>query len=192
MRRVLAVAAALIVWGEVVHWRASRRLLGSAAPGPEVVVVLGFRNGGRRANAVNRWRVRAGLRSAGPGARIVFCGGSVGAEVPEAVLMARYAVDELGHTGPIVLEEESHSTWQNIQNAVPLIEDAGRIKIVSNSLHAQKARLYLRRQRPDLARRLVRADDYRAGEWAALKPVFAAYGLWTGWRARRTMADSEQ
>ncbi|MGG7575859.1 hypothetical protein [Streptomyces sirii] len=42
-----------------------------------------------------------------------------------------------------------------------------------------KARAYLRRQRPDLAERLVPAQDYRPGEWAVLKPLLALYGLWT-------------
>jgi hypothetical protein len=77
----------------------------------------------------------------------------------------------------VVLEEESRTTWENVAYAVPLIEDADRIKIVSNPLHAEKARLYLHRQCPDLARRLVRAKDYRPGEWAPLKPLFAVYGL---------------
>jgi hypothetical protein len=76
-----------------------------------------------------------------------------------------------------VLEEESRTTLENVVNAIPLVEDADRVKIVSNPLHAQKARLYLHRERPDLARKLVRAKDYRPGEWAPLKPFFAVYGL---------------
>jgi uncharacterized SAM-binding protein YcdF (DUF218 family) len=184
------VACALMGWGEVAHWQASRRLLGSGGSGAEAVVVLGCRNANpHRANALNRWRVRAALRSVDPGndgARVVFCGGSVGnADVSEAALMARYAVQERGYRGSVVLEEQSRSTWQNIRNVAPLLADAGRIKIVSNPLHGQKARLYLHRQRPDLARRLVRAADYRVGEWAVLKPLFAAYGLLTMRRAVR-------
>jgi hypothetical protein len=91
--------------------------------------------------------------------------------------MAAYAVEQRGYSGKVVLEEESRTTWENVVNAIPLVEDADRI--VSNSLHAQKARRYLHRLRPDLARRLVRADDYRPGEWAPLKPFFAVYGLRT-------------
>ena len=73
--------------------------------------------------------------------------------------------------------------------------DADRIKIVSQPAHALKARAYLRRQRPDLAQRLVRADDYRPGEWLVGKPLLAAYGLWKlrglqpGARARGTARD---
>ena len=71
MRRIvipLTVGAGILLWGELVHRRASRRGLGSAAPtgGREAVVVLGFRNRGTRANYLNRYRVRAGLRSQDP------------------------------------------------------------------------------------------------------------------------------
>ncbi|MHA6625765.1 YdcF family protein [Pseudonocardia sichuanensis] len=179
-----AVASALVIlWAEIVHSRASRSLVGADRGGSEAIVVLGYRNEDpRRANRLNRWRVRAALRSIDPRApesRMVFCGTTRTARgsVSEASMMAAYAVERLGYSGPVVLEEESRNTWENVVNAVPLIEDVDRIKIVSNPLHAQKGRLYLHRLRPDLAGRLVRAEDYRPGEWAPLKPFFAVYGL---------------
>ncbi|MFJ9176487.1 hypothetical protein [Streptomyces sp. NPDC102360] len=52
-------------------------------------------------------------------------------------------------------------------------------QVASQSAHALKARAYLRRQRPGLAERLVRADDWCPGEWLLGKPVPALYGLWT-------------
>jgi uncharacterized SAM-binding protein YcdF (DUF218 family) len=187
LRRALvagAVASGLaILWGEIVHSRASRSLVGADRGGSEAIVVLGYRNPDPlRANWLNRWRVRAALRSIDPRStesRIVFCGTTRTARgaVSEAALMAAYAVEQRGYRGPVVLEEESRTTWENVAHAIPLVEDADRIKIVSNPLHAEKARLYLHRQRPDLARRLVRANDYRPGEWAPLKPLFAVYGL---------------
>ncbi len=90
--------------------------------------------------------------------------------------MARYAREIRGYQGELALDTTSRSTWENIQNAVPLIEDAARIKIVSHSLHAEKARAYLHRLRPDLGARLVRGDDYRFGEWMLAKPFLAALG----------------
>jgi hypothetical protein len=45
------------------------------------------------------------------------------------------------------------------------------------SLHAEKARRYLRRQRPDLGDRLVPGADYRFGELIWVKPVLAVAGL---------------
>ncbi|WP_234995731.1 YdcF family protein [Streptoalloteichus hindustanus] len=142
-----------------------------------MVVVLGYRNRGNRINAVNRWRVRAGLRSLdGAQARLVLSGGPVGGARPEAELMADYARRRRGYRGRLCVETESTTTWENIRNVIPLIEDADRIKIVSHSLHAEKARAYLWRQRPDLAARLVRARDYRPGEWLLAKPALALLG----------------
>ena len=179
---VFAVLIAVVLWGEFEHWRSSRRLMG-ARPGAsgtgEAILVLGYRNRGTRANAINRWRVRAGLRSCpsrpGP-SRLVLCGGAVGGRVAEAELMACYARESRGYAGVLITEARSRSTWENVHNAIPLIEDADRIKVVSNSLHAEKARLYLWRHRPDLAERLVPARDYRFGELILIKPVMAAIG----------------
>jgi uncharacterized SAM-binding protein YcdF (DUF218 family) len=181
VKAAAALLLALLGWGEIEHWRASRRRLGHPRParGPNgAVVVLGYRNRGNRANAVNRWRVRAGLRSLdGSTARLVLSGGPTTGGRPEAELMADYARESRGYRGPLIVETESRATWQNITNVIPFIEDADHIKIVSHSLHAEKAREYLWRQRPDLAARLVRAEDYRPGEWIIAKPALALLGL---------------
>lgn len=180
----LVVAGVVVVvgWGEWVNWRWSRGLLGDRPEGVEAVVVLGYRNPGGTANLINRWRVRAGVRSvqgSGVGGdRVIFSGGAPGGGVAEARVMAEYARGVLGFEGSVVLEERSTTTWENIAQVIPLVEDADRIKIVSQPAHAFKARAYLWRQRPDLARRLVRADDYRFGEWMAAKPLMALYGMW--------------
>lgn len=175
-----AAAIAVLAYGEATHWRASRRRLGSApGQGTEAVVVLGYGNRGPRANRENRYRVRAGLRSIDPTATrsiLVFCGGTVEGPIPEAEIMEAFARDELGYRGASVLEPASRSTWQNIENAIPLIESADAIKIVSNSIHAELARGYLRMLRPDLADRLARGADYRFGEIVWVKPVAAALG----------------
>jgi uncharacterized SAM-binding protein YcdF (DUF218 family) len=175
--------AAVLAWGEWMNRRWSRALVGNSEGADEAVVVLGFRNPGATANVVNRWRVRAGIRSIAAdharGTRVIFSGGAAGGGVAEARLMADYATSVLGFDGTVLLEDESGTTWENITNVIPLLEDADRIKIASQPAHALKARAYLRRQRPDLAERLVRADDYRPGEWLLVKPLLALYGLWT-------------
>ena len=175
--------AAALVWGEWLNWRWSRALVGNSAGSSEAVVVLGYRNSQPTANLVNRWRVRAGLRSIAADnardTRVIFSGGTVSGEASEAQLMADYAKSELDFDGTVLLEDRSATTWENVTNVIPLIEDAAHIKIASQPAHALKARAYLRRQRPDLAERLVRAADYRPGEWLLLKPLLALYGLST-------------
>ena len=66
MRRrtgLLIGGAAALAWAEWLHWRWSRSLVESERGAVEAVVVLGYRNPQATANFVNRWRVRAGIRS---------------------------------------------------------------------------------------------------------------------------------
>jgi hypothetical protein len=102
--------------GEAAHWRASQRRLGPLLAGQganEAVVVLGYRNRGSRINAVNRWRVRAGLRSLGSGlTRLVLSGGLAGGGRPEAELMAGYAREICEYRGHLLVETDSRSTWR--------------------------------------------------------------------------------
>ncbi|MEU0144332.1 YdcF family protein [Streptomyces sp. NPDC006288] len=181
--RLAMAGAATLAWGEWLNWRWSRALVGSRGGASEAVVVLGYRNPQPTANFVNRWRVRAGVRSVAAddarGTRVIFSGGETTAGAAEARLMTNYAKSALAFDGTVLLEDRSTTTWENMTNVIPLLEDVDRIKIVSQPAHALKARAYLRRQRPDLAEKLVRADDYRLGEWILAKPLLALYGLWT-------------
>jgi uncharacterized SAM-binding protein YcdF (DUF218 family) len=176
---VAALVAGALAASELIHRAASTRGLGGSpgrpdgSVGREAVVVLGFGDAGPRANRVNRYRVDAALRSMDPRAAstaLVLCGGSVMGDEPEARILARYA-RERGYTGPVVLEEASRSTRENVANAIPLIEDADTIRIVSDSVHAEEARTYLRAARPDLADRLAHAAEYRFGEVTWMKPL---------------------
>jgi hypothetical protein len=192
----VAAAAALLAAGTVllasegIHRLASTRGLGRPPRevGREAVVVLGFGDAGPRANRVNRYRVRAALRSMDPRATstvLVVCGGSVMGDEPEARILARHARDELGYAGPVLLEEASRSTRENVANAIPLIEDADTIRIVSDPVHGEEARRILRDLRPDLADRLARADDYRFGEVTWMKPLAIAVAVLRRARAAR-------
>lgn len=171
--RILGAAVAMWLVSEIAHTVASRSGLGdSPRTGPTTVLVLGFRDRGPSANGINRWRVRAALRSGGH--TFIMSGGAPsGADVTEASLLACYAESVGADPRQIVHEDASRSTWENIVNSIPLLEGADRIIIVSDPLHALKARWYLARLRPDLAARLVRADDQRWGERAWLKPLLS-------------------
>ncbi len=167
--------AALWLWAEAVNARATFRALGRApaADGREAIIVLGFGNRGDSANAINRFRVRAGLRSrTRADSVLVLCGGCVEGDIPEADLMARYARAR-GHDGELRLDRTSTSTRENIENAIPLIEDAAVIRVISHAPHGQVGREILEELRPDLARRLARGEEYRFGESPLVKVVAA-------------------
>lgn len=99
--------------------------------------------------------------------------------------MAAYARSLGVPPGSIEVEIASRTTWENVLNVTPMLESADRIVFASNALHAEKARAYLWRQRPDLADRLARAEDYRLGELLLLKPLLA----WIGVRNLRRQAS---
>lgn len=192
MRRALTATAgviAVLAWAEWLDRRWSRMLVREptgSGTGSEAVVVLGFRNAGRRANVVNRQRVRSGLRSLAADDQrsvLVLTGGAPAGGPPEARVMAAYA-REIGYDGPLLTEEESRTTWENVVNVIDILEDFDRIKIVSQPAHALKARAHLKTLRPDLAERLVPAADHSLGEWLLVKPLTALYGLWTLWGVR--------
>ncbi|MDQ4212740.1 YdcF family protein [Microbacterium capsulatum] len=183
----VAAAGAFLLWGEVISARASTRGLPEGRSGARrTVLVLGFGNRTDRANAVNRYRVRAALRTLrGTADVLIVSGGSVRGPVPEGQVLAAYARHR-GFTGTLLIETESRSTAENIRNTIPLLEGAEEIAIVSNSLHAEKARGLLRRERADLAARLIRADEYRFGEVPVIKALAAAIALV---ERRRSRAD---
>jgi len=78
--------------------------------------------------------------------------------------------------GPILTDPDGDTTWENIQNAIPLIAHLDVIKTVSNLLHAEKGRAYLWRLGPELIQRLAPAREYRFGEITFITPVAAIIG----------------
>jgi uncharacterized SAM-binding protein YcdF (DUF218 family) len=146
-------------------------------------VVLGFparRNGDL--HALQRWRTEIGIRSlslgSAPERRLVFRGGPFRAgHASEAQVMADYARRRGVAAEEIVLEEAATNTWENLTLAVPPIEAFDTIIIASDPLHAWRSRRYLAKQRPDLGKRLVFADDNRLLERWWLKLPIAAYEL---------------
>jgi uncharacterized SAM-binding protein YcdF (DUF218 family) len=127
----LAIAgAAILAWGEWLNGRWSRTLVGNSDGATEAVVVLGYRNPQPTANFINRWRVRAGMRSIAAGrrdARMIFSGGTTTRGVSEAEVMADYARSVAEFDGAVLLEDKSATTWENVTNVVakPLLALCG-------------------------------------------------------------------
>lgn len=197
-RRVAVTTAALSMafcWAEWRTWRASRDALPSGATDSrditsgECVLVLG-----NPLPMLHRWRVRIAVRSTDPDrARFVFSGGAVRTTIPEARMMADYAVNELGvPAGNVVVEDQSRTTVENIRFTAPYLADSPVIKIASDTFHALRARQILRDESPALADRLVRARDYLPGEWGPLHTVLVFFECYRVRRARRRAASASR
>ena len=125
-----------------------------ATPRGQAVLVLGHADAGPRAGRINRRRIARGLAALEADGVLIVSGGAVAGRRSEARLLAD-AARAVGYRGPIALEEASRSTWENVANSQALLEPRARIVIVSEPVHAAKARALLAAQRPDLAARLV-------------------------------------
>jgi vancomycin permeability regulator SanA len=143
------------------------------------VVVLGHparRNG--RPHPVQRARVRAAVTvfRAVHADRLVMCGGARKNATVEADVMVALA-RELGvDTAALVAERASTTTWENVREAEALVRDCAAVHLVSQPLHAARARRYWLRQFPgDADRVFVTLGDVDTRWWIAA-PI-AAYEL---------------
>lgn len=145
------------------------------------MIVLGFPSGrDGEPHPLQRWRTEIAVRSLAPGedGRLVFTGGGPPGAPTEAEAMATYAREVLGVPAErIRLETAASTTWENIAFAQPFVESARTVAIASDPLHAARGRRYLLRQRPDLAARMVPADDYHLGDHVWLKVATTVYEL---------------
>jgi uncharacterized SAM-binding protein YcdF (DUF218 family) len=92
--------------------------------------------------------------------------------------MAAYA-ERLGvPKDAVATETRARSTWENVALSQPLVDEYPRLAIVSDPLHAARARRYLWQQSPDLASRLVSAGEYRFLDHCWLKLFSAVYELY--------------
>lgn len=188
---VVAVLGLFLGWAEWTTWKVSRDALPAGSTEPrrivdgESVLVLGC-----PLPILQRWRVRIAVRSTDPErAQFVFSGGAVRGPVPEAQMMANYAVHDLGvPVHNVVVEDRSRTTVENIVNSAPLMADSPAIKIASNTFHARRARQILRDESPELAARLVRARDYVLLEWGPLHAGLVAFESYRERRARASAA----
>lgn len=190
----LAIAAGILLAPEMAHMVASRLGYGASSSdrhGSEAIVVLGCpTNPDGTLHPLQRWRVEIAKRTLNPQVRVVVFTGRTGSTGrTEAASMAEHAralgvPDEL-----IVLEERAESTWENLAFSEPIINEHDVLRLVSDPLHAFRARLYLTQQNPSLAARLAPAKDYRFLEKPRWKLGTAMYELGAWYRTLRYHLD---
>jgi uncharacterized SAM-binding protein YcdF (DUF218 family) len=174
-----AGAVGAVFLGELAAWRASTQYLPGRAPrfdesGTKTVVVLGCPSAPDGSPSwVQRRRIRIALRCYRRGDTVIFCGGITrGSARSEAAVMADHAVSLGLPRDSVVVEGRSQTTWQNIENALPLI-GPGAVVIASDTFHARRARRYIWLQDTAIGGRLRKGCDYRPGELFWLKPLMA-------------------
>jgi hypothetical protein len=169
-----AAVAGVVAASEYLHWRSSKWYLPVEQPsgGPCSLIVLGYPtrlNGEPRRAQV--WRVQLAKRAFDELAatKVVFSGGPSKGRPAEGEAMAALA-HRLGMPPDgVEVEIEARTTWQNVQFCLPLVGNSARVAIVSDPLHAARARRYLMAQDPEVGRRLVSAGEYQFMEHCWLK-----------------------
>lgn len=183
LARLAALAASFVLASEAAHWCASKRHFPPAphGGGPCALIVLGFpaRPDGRL-HPVQKWRTQLATRARKVlGAeKLVFSGAPSAGRPAEAVVMAAYAKSLGVPEGALATETRATTTWENVAFSQALVDGYPRLAIVSDPLHADRARRYLWQQSPELASRLVSAHEYRFLDHFWLKMFSAAYELY--------------
>ena len=169
----IAGVFSLGVLAELMHHRAAPR----PVPGGKhaAVVVLGYPSlPGGRPHPVQRWRIKAAKRTIERyGAiRVVLSGGASRHGPTEAAVMAKLA-KAVGIDPTItVLESNSTSTWANVENSSRLVAGCDVVILVSDPIHAARARGYWLRQHPSDIHRVFVTPCVGIGGWWIKIPTF--------------------
>ena len=158
----LAAVTAAVAAAQAVHWSLARTGTEPPADGEVVIVVLGVPGTNPVLRAVQRWRAALAAETAErlPVGRVVFTGGVTRSGRSEAAELAGLACRHGLDPALVVLEERSRTTRQNVQHAAGLVGDAAAVVLVSDVLHASRARSYWQRHDGPVPA-LVLADRYR-------------------------------
>ncbi|MDO5677016.1 MAG: YdcF family protein [Propionibacteriaceae bacterium] len=192
-RAAARIAAVIFALPEAAHRFASAQAYGSPAEGPaatEAIIVLGCpTHPDGSLHPLQRWRVDIAARTMNPRVRVVvFTGTTAKTGVSEASAMAAYARTQGIPDNLCVLEEEALSTWQNLEYSAPLVEEHDVLRLVSDPMHAWRARQFLARQNPQLAAKLAPAVDYRPLErwrWKLGTMIYECVARYREWRNPR-------
>jgi len=138
----LVIGPVVVAASELAHRRAARRHRPPEGT-VEVVVVLGC--GGSPDGApspTQRRRVNAGVQALrDSGAReLIMTGGRVTTPEVQALTMAEIATELGVPAHQQRCETESTTTWENVHNVRTMVAPDDRVLLVSNPLHAARAR----------------------------------------------------
>jgi uncharacterized SAM-binding protein YcdF (DUF218 family) len=174
-------AVSLVAVAEIADWWARIDRTGTAtAEGRTTLVVLGLPGNNPAMRSVQRWRVAMALRARTrwKDATVVFTGGSRHGAASEASQMADVARQRGLSPDAIVLEEEARTTWENVSFSHRLTGDVDLVVLVSDGLHAERARRYWMLQHPQSSTRVIADLHYRFLDHVWLKTPSTLAQLW--------------
>ncbi|MGR8981202.1 MAG: YdcF family protein [Gammaproteobacteria bacterium] len=153
---LLAAVAALT---ESAYWLGylNRAADSDVGTGDCIVLVLGYpTESDGTPHPVQRFRVEAGVAAyrAHQCGQIAFSGGAVRNRYVEAESMAAIALALGVSENDVIVEGRSRTTWENIGCSAPLLKGGNRVLLVSDSLHAHRAKRYACRQIPSLCQKV--------------------------------------
>jgi uncharacterized SAM-binding protein YcdF (DUF218 family) len=164
LRLSLTLLIVTIVCSELLDWAASTWAANPPRGKTCIVLVLGYPSkSDGTPDPVQEWRVADGVQAYRNNScrQIVFSGAAVSNQIVEAETMAKLASRNGVPSVRILMETQAQNTWENIKRSIPFLEKYDSILIVSDSLHAQRGRRYLCKQRPDLCDQAFVAAEYR-------------------------------
>jgi uncharacterized SAM-binding protein YcdF (DUF218 family) len=166
LRSVVVGFVSLGVVAEVMHRRAAPLRVPDS--GDTAVVVLGYpslRDG--RPHPVQRWRIELAKKTIDrhSARQVVLSGGQTGCGPTEASVMEMLAVAIGIDPTTIILEAESMDTWTNVQFSSVLVAESAVVILVSDPVHAARARRYWLRQHPSDADRVFVTQCAGLGSW---------------------------
>ena len=181
-RLALVLLILMIVCSELSDWVASAIAANPPRGKTCVVLVLGYPSkSDGTPDLVQELRVAAGVKTYRHDHcnQIAFSGAAVKNQIVEAETMAKLASRNGVQSDRILLETKARNTWENIKFSMPFLEKYDSILIASDSLHAQRGRRYLCKQRPDLCSHTFVAAEYRPFDRWWWKIATALYELFS-------------
>jgi uncharacterized SAM-binding protein YcdF (DUF218 family) len=168
LRLFLVLLISMMVCSELSDWIASTISANPPKGKTCIVLVLGYPSkSDGTPDPVQELRVAAGVKAYRNYrcSQIVLSGAAVKNQIVEAVVMAKLARSRGVQPNHILMETQAQNTWENIKRSIPFLEKYDSILIASDSLHAQRGRRYLCKQRPDLCNRAFVTVEYRLFEY---------------------------
>jgi uncharacterized SAM-binding protein YcdF (DUF218 family) len=157
---LVLLPAVVVALSETAYRLAYRPVSRGAHVGGCAVLVLGYpTESDGNPHPLQRFRVQAGVTAYRENCcnRIVFSGGAVRNQYAEARTMAEIAHGLGVPEHDMAVEDHARTTWENIGCSARYLENAKTVLLVSDSIHAQRAKRYACRQNPSLCSNMVAA-----------------------------------